>query len=59
MRKLTSRTRAARKWQADMNALLLRLKNDLAKAAQDYDADPPRCGNCIYYTRGGIHPCYD
>lgn len=52
MRKLTTRLRASRKWQADTNALLARLNNDRQKSAQDYDADPPRCANCIYYTRG-------
>lgn len=28
------------------------IKTVLAKREQDYDADPPRCGNCVYQKQG-------
>lgn len=46
------RASARKSFERDTNALLARLKNDRAKSAQGYDPDPPRCSNCIYYTRG-------
>jgi hypothetical protein len=38
----------------DDKALARELRRiERAKAEQDFDPDPPRCGTCLYFCRGG------